>query len=283
MNNKNLIQLLIIFLLIYLIYYIYKKNFDIDYKELFIDENFKIEYTNYIINQVENINYYPVKSPENSDIELFVISLKHDNRLISIDEQRKKINKYITIFDAVKGDNLILQKLVEKNILNKTYVEEGRFRLREIGCYMSHLILYNFIKKNMNKNDYTIIFEDDFNIVEKDLVKKTNDTIKKLNKLKLDFDILYLGNNQANHGTNIKDDIYNVDQGWVLWGTHGYLIKNKNIDKIIDGTKLISAPIDVTLQNLGKDNKLNIYVLYPTIVNQNFGLGSTITNIYMDI
>lgn len=46
-----------------------------------------------------------------------------------------------------------------------------------------------------------------------------------------------------------------------------YLINNKNIDKIINLTKLIDAPIDNKLDTLIKNNLLNAFVIYPNLIN----------------
>ena len=59
---------------------------------------------------------------------------------------------------------------------------------------MSH---YNIIKKLKNDydkklldSDYTIIFEDDFNIYVENLDEEINNIIHNINKLNIDFDII---------------------------------------------------------------------------------------------
>ena len=93
----------------------------------------------------------------------------------------------------------------------------------------------------------------------------------------MDFDILYLGNLENNHGINVLDNLYDIDLTQNLYGTYAYMINNKNIDKIINGTKTLECPIDNRLQDLGKTKKIISYLYYPTLVNPWGGNGSTIT------
>ena len=87
---------------------------------------------------------------------------------------------------------------------------------------------------------------------------------------KQDFDLIFLGNLNNNKGEQIIDNIYKIDGKENLWGTHGYLVNNSNIDKILEKIKIIDMPIDNKYETLGKNSELNIYVINPTIVNQSF-------------
>ena len=202
---------------------------------------------------------------EINNIKMYVISLKHKNRLDNIKEQQSKINTNIEIFDAVKGDKININQLIDDNILSRDWVNTNSnpHKLREIGCYLSHYNIYTKIR-NDTLPGYTIIFEDDFNIqidnFEHDvisLIKNSND----------DFDMIYLGNWYNNHGTIINNNLYNLDKDNVLIGTHAYIVNNKNIENIIKATKYIDMPIDTKIESLGKNDELTVLVVYPTIVN----------------
>lgn len=279
-NNKNLFfYIFIVLLLLIIIYFLIKKKFI----EPFNNENLNIytNYTDYIIKELNNISYNPLFE-NNSEINIYIISMKPPDRLLHIENQQQKLKEKMYIFDAVKGDDLILEKLLNANFLNPSFegkdlsINEQKHRKREIGCYLSHMLLYEYIKNFHSKNNYTIIFEDDFNIVINNFIKKINESIKIFKDMNIDFDILFLGNTPKNRGKILKNDIYYVNHNRNLWGTHAYLINNKNIDKIIKYTKIIDKPIDVKLQYLDKEKNLNIFVLYPTIVNPNKKLPSTI-------
>jgi GR25 family glycosyltransferase involved in LPS biosynthesis len=137
---------------------------------------------------------------------------------------------------------------------------------------LSHFNLLKKIKKT-NKIGYTIVFEDDFYIVSYTFMKDVNNILKKMS----DFDIIMLGNLNNNKGINITDNIYNIDNNRPLWGTHGYIVNNKNINKILETIKYVDMPIDIKYETLGKSKSLKIFVINPTIVNQqDQKLGSTI-------
>lgn len=208
---------------------------------------------------------------ENSDIlDFYVITLGNKERLENIELQQKKINNKIIIFPAVNGKKLDINQLKKKyNIKN------NRLKLTEIGCYLSHLNIYKKIKKD-NKKGYTIIFEDDFLVKSDNLVYEIQKIIKILNNKNIDFDFIFLGNLRNNYGKNIQDNIYFLDKANNLSGTHGYIINNKNINKIIEKIKKIKTPIDTTIQELSYKNLLNTIVINPYLVVQNNNIKSTI-------
>jgi len=206
---------------------------------------------------------------ETPTFDMYVISLKNPERLENIKKQEEKIGKKITIFDAVKGSELDLEvlsksgTLIEPNNFNNVYNQKKR----EVGCYLSHYRIYEKIKPNSN---YTIVFEDDFEIKTDDFLNNVQNSIDKLDKASIDFDILYLGNHEwnENHGTHIVDNLYKVGNGEGLGGTQGYVVRNKNIKKIINGTKKIDLTIDVKIQKMANDGVINVVSIYPYYVGQ---------------
>jgi GR25 family glycosyltransferase involved in LPS biosynthesis len=196
--------------------------------------------------------------------DIYVITLKREDRLKNIEKQQQKINIPIQLFDAVKGDNLDLNKIVNLKKDGHFYENEIQ-KKREIGCYLSH---YNIYKK-CKKTGYTIIFEDDFSIDVDNLIDKIDKSIQKLKNKNVDFDIMYIGNHKWNkkHGSLIIDDLYKIGNNEGLGGTHAYVINNKNIDKIIENTKVIDMAIDVKIQRLADEKKINVIKTYPYYVN----------------
>ena len=141
----------------------------------------------------------------------------------------------------------------------------------EIGCYLSHLML---IKSLLNINTgYTVIFEDDFKIIDNNLDLKINDI---LSSIDIDFDILYLGNLNNNHSNLYKNNIYYINLQQPLWGTHAYLINNKNIKKIYNSLLNMDKAIDNKIKENFDNKILNGLVIYPNLVNQNEIFNSTI-------
>lgn len=209
--------------------------------------------------------------------DIYAISLGNPDRIKNIEEQQKRLNIKIKVFDAVVGDKLDINELIKQKLLIEpnSFNDNVTKKKRQLGCYLSHYRIYEKIKKD-SKNGYTIVFEDDFQISKENLIETIEQTITELNKKQMDFDILYLGNLQNNHGINVLENLYEINSSEDLFGTHAYIIKNKHIDKIINATKSFDCPIDNRLQDLGKSKSLIIYVYYPTLVNQG-GSESTIT------
>lgn len=225
-----------------------------------------------ITNYVLNINFYKKTQHEsfiNDDdiqVDFYVISLKSPDRVLNIETQNKKLNAKINIIDAVNGININQNDLLENKILTVSFYDSGSIkRSKEIGCYMSHNKIFNIIKNNTERKKYSIILEDDFNIIPDDIIQKLNNIVLTIDTL--DFDILFLGNTFDNTGLQIKDNIYSIDKNKYTMGTFAYLINNANIDKLLNLIKQIDSPIDNKLDTLIKNNKLNSLVVYPNVIN----------------
>ena len=237
----------------------------------------------YFINKYRNL----IESFETvniEDLQLYVISLRNQNRLDNITNQQERIKLPIEIFDAVNGDKLDLNKLTNENIVDPNLINGALTRNREIGCYMSHLYIYDMIQHKQheqkeqhknNKSKYTVVFEDDFNNIHDNLIDEIISIISQLNSENIDFDFIYLGNQHKNRGELIVNNIYKISYDTPLYGTHAYIINNKNINKIVNELKYINGLFDVKIQDLSRDGKLNVYVIYPTIVDP-LGIESTI-------
>ena len=79
-------------------------------------------------------------------------------------------------------------------------------------------------------------------------------------------------------GEHIIDNLYYVNPKQHLFGTHAYVINNKNIDKIIDNIKIIKRPIDVAIQDLSNNRIFTTIIMYPYTVIQNKSFKSTVAN-----
>jgi GR25 family glycosyltransferase involved in LPS biosynthesis len=215
----------------------------------------------------------------NNEIEFYTITMKKPKRLENIERQLLKLKEnsktdiHFHIIDAVIGKELDLDSLIEQGILSREHKGNGGwgsdYHRGEIGCYMSHLKIYQIIQEK-NKPGFSVIFEDDFDIGPNNLMEEIQKAIHILDSKKLDFDLLFLGTNGGNHGSVIENNLYSIDYNNVLYGTHAILINNQKIDKIIEKTKLINLPIDVKLTELTYSNQLDAYVIFPHIVNQQF-------------
>jgi GR25 family glycosyltransferase involved in LPS biosynthesis len=223
---------------------------------------------------------YNIEFFDNLDIlDLYVITLGKEERIANINNQQKKILEKINIYNGVNGLKLDMNALIKKDILsaNHNLSKNTNHAKREIGCYLSHLNIYKKIKKD-NKKGYTIIFEDDFLVDSDNLLNEVKKAIDILNTKSIDFDFLFLGNTLNNYGENIIDNLYKVNPKKRLWGLYGYLINNKNIDKIIDKTNKIDRPIDVIIEYLSNNNVFNTIIMYPNIIKHQSNYKSTVDN-----
>jgi GR25 family glycosyltransferase involved in LPS biosynthesis len=199
-----------------------------------------------------------------NDIDYYVIHLKDSSpeRKENILNNQEILGKKINMFDAVYGKHVDLNNLktFDRNInfnFNYEYIAE-------VGCYLSHLML---IKKSMeNKKKYTVIFEDDFVLEDKNI----HDKIEKIIYNVKDFDIIYLGNLNDNYDINkkISENIYEKNNNISLIGTHAYIINNKNINKFYNYLTNIDKPIDRKFEQIINENIIKGYVHYPSLVSQ---------------
>ena len=224
-------------------------------------------------------NYHDEYTSEpKEEIDFYVITMKNPERMKNIEHQLDKLRQQGTpiqleIVDAVVGKELDLNQLIKDNILSPKHTGNGewdsRFRRGEIGCFMSHLNIYQQIQEN-KQSGYSIVFEDDFDIHSEHFIEDIKEILKKLRKQEIDFDILFLGTNTQNHGESVFENIHNIDKNSILFGTHALLLKNENIPRWIEHIKVVDKQIDVKLEELIHHEKLNSYVIYPHIVNQQF-------------
>lgn len=220
--------------------------------------------------------------PPDINVDIYVISLRHADRLQHITEQNRKLSTdgsiKMEIFDAVKGDKLDIDDLTKSGVLDKSMQPHDNAKKREIGCYLSHYKMYEKIKAESNKyRQYTIIFEDDIKILTDTFIDDVKSALQKLTDNNIDFDMLFLGTLSNNYGEQAIDNIYYTDKSVnTLAGAHAILINNRNIDKIIENTKYIDNPIDHKLGNLARDDLLTILMLKPGICGQQETLLSTI-------
>lgn len=223
------------------------------------------------------IEKYDIDSNTNFDrlediVDCYVISMKREDRLKNIEEQQKKINIKINLYNAFDGRIFAItnqkKELKKKGLLDEKGVHFNRDEKKrngEIGCALSHTGIYKMIKdkkKNNNYNKkYTIVLEDDVLLNEKFMENLEKGLRKIKNK---NFDILYLSITWSQPGEKINDQIHKFVKG-PIFGTYAYLINNDSIDKFVNLTKKIDNPIDWMLTYLMEKRNIDMYYFYPSI------------------
>jgi len=217
------------------------------------------------------------------NVDFYVITMRGEDRMKNIEEQKEKLKennfdtKNFHMIDAVVGKTLDLEQMIKDGILdpNATLnidpdpVMRKNTNQREIGCYLSHMKAIETIHKK-DKDGYSIIFEDDFKLLD-DFLKILDETLVKTKNI--DFDLLFLGI-IGYRGDNVLDNIYNIHNG-ESWGAHGYLVNNRSAGKILDKMKYIDTVLDKEYFDKGKAKELIVYRLDPLIVDT-IGLSSGI-------
>ncbi len=246
---------------------------------------------------------------------LYPHSINVDIRVINLErrEDRKQhVNNILEIpklfFTAVDGKHLDNYRTkTELNWFFKDIDEKNKSSNSEIGCKLSHYLVYNEIIKNRCKNDYHLILEDDF-IVDKNYKYLLTKLHSEIQNLSIDWDIIYLGGrwsprfdidsfckvlklqlpigDKQNYYLNVGNQLYlrNFKLGfptnYLFRTTHAILISKKGMIKL---EKLIrendffkSLPYDLFLlkmQEIGNLISLDFFphIFYSPSDNDNMG------------
>ena len=207
-------------------------------------------------------------------VNYFIIHCKeHIERLTNLEKIKALLNVPITVFDG------FYTKLVSAEYLNKlryykyydsnlSMPENVQTKSGEIGCYLSHHLLIKHIMDKSNKDEYSVIFEDDVTF-KRHICADVDKIIKNMQLHNIDWDIIFLGNIGKNHGNHIIDNIYTIDSKCICAGTHSLLINNKNTPKIYDTNCKIIHAIDFQYKINIDTGKLNGYVIFRPLCFQN--------------
>jgi len=196
-------------------------------------------------------------------VDSVVIHLPNSSkeRKDNIEHLKKKLgDKPLVVLDAVDSSELDTNNVskYDDDFVIKHKSERG---VGEYGCYLSHFMA---IKNIRGSSGYTIVFEDDANILSDHFQEDIEHIIGSVN----DFDIIFLGNLNDNRGAKYNDNIYYVDKKQHLWGTHAYLVNNRSADKIYRSLLTMNKQIDNQYKDLIDTGTLKGYVIYPIMVDQ---------------
>jgi GR25 family glycosyltransferase involved in LPS biosynthesis len=230
-------------------------------------------------------------SLSNPSIQYCVIHVKTNTfRDQNIIDQQETLGQPIFVFDAVDGASFKGVQNIE-NFLRKKYdsriVDDYSSRkkhINEIACYMSHATLVRSIADGggslSSAADYTVIFEDDFQIIGgSNLHANLQRILRTMERKDPDFDMVFLGTVNSGRGVSLADDIYhfNTSPGLIVYGAHGYVINNKNAKKIYGEMIEIKDVVDVQYFNAMRKGRLRGYVVEPMLVRQqNEKFGTTV-------
>lgn len=145
------------------------------------------------------------------------------------------------------------------------FTVEARQKIRkgEIGCYLSHKYLMEYLNTLSSPADKGhLILEDDIKIAD-DFFTKANTGLMNLPS---DWDIVTFGIPEKENKTIVKDVQNNLGRTVWMNNDYAYLVKHSSLPKILNEIEIIREPIDTTLGRASKMGKLNIYSYVPPLV-----------------
>lgn len=177
-------------------------------------------------------------------LPIHIINLPHrpDRRASILAELNKHNITNYDFVEAIPGSGLNLDTIS----IDKNY---RPLRPNEIGCYLSHVKVYEKIL--LSDQEIHLILEDDVYFIN----NFKNKLFQILDRVKLvEWDVFYIGINcywpECKKGKYVYRPlgIYYPDN--IAYGTHAYLIKKSTINKIYDSLFPIRWAIDVLLTAL---------------------------------
>lgn len=181
--------------------------------------------------------------------KVYFISLP--SRLSNVQQvaERMGVSKSAWILKAIYKDALNINELVSLNIVDKKYLEQlTPRRYGCIGCQLSHLAVMLDCYKDPAAQT-CVIFEDDLYKPAKSVTSQVNDFRARIEKLNINWDILYLDYCAELGGGKTKQDVRR------LLGSscaHAYVIKKTSIPIILAASTPMRMAFDLTTNQLMK-------------------------------
>ena len=184
-------------------------------------------------------------------------------------------------FSGINGKKLILDQILEDDVVkdieeverNKSRTHHHQLTKGAVGCFMSHLLLYQQLLDDKSYNAY-LIMEDDINIIP-DMKVHIDYSLE---NIPFDWDIILYSWLRLGSQPTVFNAIDKVDY---FWGMQCYLINRRGAKKIV--TEVLNQPIDGQidsyLSRMIQQGKLVVYVYNKKIVNEN----SNQTDIQIDM
>jgi GR25 family glycosyltransferase involved in LPS biosynthesis len=216
-----------------------------------------------------NIDVYILHCDDFTDREIKIKKAK--------EELEKQYNGYnINVFKGINTSKINLDyenqmKILQEYDPNLSFDNKEKYifcKGGQLGCYLGHHLIIKHIAENINKNNYSIILEDDIMIKNNftDLVIETIEYFE--SKEEESFDMIYIGYLNNNKGTKKTNNIYNINKANWIFGTHGLLINNKRAAKLYKLNCNILNEMDVHYKLLYNNDLIQSYYLNDQVVVQ---------------
>lgn len=172
-------------------------------------------------------------------------------KIITIPERQENVKKLCKMLD------LSFDKVQQKAILKRQVLINSKLNMGELACFLSHVKVYM-----NNSAEYLCVLEDDvkLNIMFRHINFKLyiDDLIHELNKITVDWDILYLGRCWDLCKKNVQVSKL-LTKTFLPGCTHSYIIKNASIPLVLSHILPIRKSLDRSLKFAIYHGKLKAY------------------------
>lgn len=198
-------------------------------------------------------------------------------RVISLDSREDRKRDIREQFDR-EGVDFMFESAVNGRTLNMdsippqllTEVTRSQLKPGQIGCYLSHIILWT--KMLTSEWEHLLVIEDD--------AKLTTDFKQQVahyfNEVPTDYDLFFVGG--CGKVYNRKRVSKHVAIPYNIACTHGYIVSRKGCEKMLtySSSHPRKRPIDLVMSELIKVRAINAYVAEPFLCFQGEEHGSDI-------
>lgn len=202
-----------------------------------------------------------------------------DMYLINLDRRPDRLQVTTKLLNNLGYDNIIRHSAIDGKQLSPEYVKRivdkdalqpildnkrqkhHELSIGAVGCYLSHMNVWNEIQNN--PNECAVVFEDDTNPTIR--IDKIN-TI--LNELPPDWDILLLGG-LYNRKNGVSSNLCKVN---MFLCAHAYIINKKGIAKLLNNALPMKKQVDWMMF---EDSSVCIYGLKENSWMQNQQIAAT--------
>ena len=206
------------------------------------------------------------KSIDITHIKSHVINLKSNiEKLERVQKSLNAISIFPERFDAVYGkdlDPLYIDKItypsVQYTMKNGRYTDSNIETLGAIGCYLSHVKLWEVLANS--DDDMLLILEDDA-IVNNFSAFQINQFLNEIIENDPDWDVIFLGYTKPSPSSNadipVTDFVYKINE--ITFQTHAYLLSKKGALKLLSKAFPIVDQVDSYMSYMAITRGLKSY------------------------
>ena len=206
------------------------------------------------------------KSIDITEVKSHVINLKSNTeKLKRVQKSLNAISIFPERFDAVYGkdlDPLYIDKItypsVQYTIKNGRYIDSNIETLGAIGCYLSHVKLWEALA---NSNDEMLLILEDDAITNNFSAFQINQFLNEIIENDPDWDVIFLGYTKPSPSPNadipITESVYKINE--ITFQTHAYLLSKKGALKLLSKAFPIVDQVDSYMSYMAITRGLKSY------------------------